>query len=345
MKLEELSRIENHNGDYLEYEEYFRRVFLEVKKSKVSKEELKSKIFPMLDKERSSVVIESTIKLLHSLEIEIPIEKILPLVEIGDVLSTFSIYILEKKTEIDLSSENILRWKYLIKKMVKSENILQDIFMRVVSKISYNPEIRELVSELLLDLSVNSLRLCTVLLKEGYFSSENEEVSRVFSSSVSLLGDFNLFLSSSASSLLLSYREYFKIPETIFYERIRATKYGNINGFLIVKSVDNFIRDIFKLLPKKERSEIIEDVKNKKKIFSIFKLPKDSVISRKIENFIINFSEEEETRYEQTNKNEEVHDRVKYNERGIDLSNDYYSSKDLSNLFRSTSDHSSCVEY
>lgn len=344
MDINELYSIRDNSGDYFEYEEYFRRVLLKIRETRIENKEIEKSLLEMLSEERSSAVIECTIKLLHSLDMEIPPGIVRPLIRIGDVLSTYSLYILDKNRKIEPSLKDIEEWKDLIRTSIESEIFLHYTTMEMISKLSSIPEIGCALDKAIEEskaLSVNVLRLCTVFLeKNTYFYTgdtlldRGSELERVFHEAVCLIGHSNTYLSNSASCFLLAYRKNIpNISDKEFYCNLRSVQ--NTDVFASgINSTDNYIRDIYVHLPQKKQAQLKEEIENNRidRLSTVLDIPQKILqVSKKTIRYILT---------------EHIKTEEASVERTLSLSDDYYKERDLSHLFTEKhTHHSECIEY
>ncbi|KAI5192219.1 hypothetical protein NEMIN01_1888 [Nematocida minor] len=337
MTFYELQNIKDFNGEPVEYEEYFRRLLEEIRASEIDADEIKTKLFSLLVKERSSTVIECTIKVLHSLDIEIMPSRIRPLMEIGDVLKVYAIHILHPKIKKEVEEETE-EWAGLVSALFKAEIFISAPVLKMASKLSAIPIVKTIADEFIdAQLSINSIRLSSTLLDNPHYSrTESARLSKMFGRCAGAIGDMDTFISQEASHFLLSYYQKIrmdgKTDKSSFYERIKSVQNSNSLHFRD-KSCDNYIRDIYTHLPERTKEQLKQEIAKKEPqcINSILDIPNMPVhtISKKTVRHVLS----------QETAPEESH------EIALSLTDDYYKDKDLSHLFTTQPYHSNCVEY
>ncbi|KAI5146268.1 hypothetical protein NEPAR06_1855 [Nematocida parisii] len=320
----EVLKLKDFQGDPLEYEEFFRRILYNMNSTDIQHTEIVNDLLSLFNTNRSSTVIECAIKTLYAMCIKLSPSMIVPVIEIGSVLETYSLCI-NNYTEIN--QNEYTAWIELVRLITQSTIIHRECVFIMVCRISFIEEIRKMVKIYLNEnISINSIKLSTVILKYKNILNENE-IFLLLKKYITLLGNNDIFISKESSFFI---KEYSNCNNIDIYSIIKE------NQLDIIDSLDNYIRDIFQHLPLLTKQCVISTLKTTNlikiplEIKNILKIKtKDNNISKKTVRYIL--------LNEDTVENNHIIN--------INLSDDYYSKKDLSHLLTESKPHPSCIEY
>ncbi|KAH9387269.1 uncharacterized protein NEMAJ01_2165 [Nematocida major] len=319
MNIQNLESIRNYKGEHFEYEEYFRRVLEEIESVQTDRSTAIDTLFSLLSPSRSSSIIECAIKVLHSVGASILPDRILPVLEIGDSLELFCMHVLS--TEMPAGAD----WAPFTQALLKTETLLPFNALKIFCRLVEFESVRTLLAAHLENsFSVNAVRLSKALLgQKQHFSALLHTLSIKY---LRLIGSEDSFLSKEAAFFSLAYRNAHS-------ESTAFSLHGLLHERPEIASYDNYVRDVFMLLPQDVQSDIsksaYQNPPNISFICTLLNLPGHiSLSKRTLKHVSLNEPPSEEQ-----------------GQLSIALSDDYYKRKNLSHLFSDHETHHSCIEH
>ncbi|KAI5168670.1 hypothetical protein NEIRO03_2609, partial [Nematocida sp. AWRm78] len=155
----EILKLKDFQGDPLEYEEFFRRILYNTNSTDIQHTEIVNDLLSLFNTNRSSTVIECAIKTLYAMCIKLSPSTIIPVIEIGSVLETYSLCV----NYTGISQDEYKDWVNLVRLITQSTIIHRECVFIMVCRISFIEEIRKMIKIYINgNISINSIKLSTV---------------------------------------------------------------------------------------------------------------------------------------------------------------------------------------
>ncbi|OAG31908.1 hypothetical protein NEDG_00383 [Nematocida displodere] len=249
--LNDLLSLKDANGEYSEYEEFFSRILKGLNLPEQDIDKLSEvALSHLVARERSAVVVECGMKLIHLLQRSvITPEQVLPVLGLGDVFEIYAAHLLERRRhaalvvgcEEERCTQAHGQWKELLHVGLYSSYILKYSVCQLVIGLMSCKCLRKEIERFLnqTDFPYMVLRLSYFITPTKYSYLVKERIAKLST----FIGSRNVLVSTEASALLSCYKKAFPTDE-VRVPHIEA------------ECADTFLRDYFKHLPREEQAEI-----------------------------------------------------------------------------------------